>query len=287
MSIMSIELGIDENVLNDFDSLTRKDFLNKYRLKYEFYYETRISIDMYEDGYADLRGFNYYVLPSYTLIGRNKYKRITHNYNEVLLKDALTLVEILEDDFSPTHLLVNLVNDIYLNYAEGYFSNDDILDIIRKVIFKETDITVQPSNKKFKLLKSYWEYNTTFEWKVKNGEIIIDWSMVTAIVRKMIKDKDIRNMFDDEISLEENIKLFKDYGLKVSMKYLVEWCDKHDIIYFRDKDTIKEIRDRVVINMFNKGKSEREIEKYCREKSIKICKSSVHKIIGKHIKKKG
>ena len=130
------------------------------------------------------------------------------------------------------HLLFNLINERYYYYsnADGVLTNEVLSAIARRVVntpIEEIHLNSR-HKKKFVVDKSYCvEYN-------------IKPNAMKNVVRKMLNDAEIGEVYDCSLSLKENLAQFKEMGMKIGKTKLYDWCKENGISPKGNKATIKE-----------------------------------------------
>ena len=184
-------------------------------LKYE-YIQNAINNNMYDEGYADLRATDYYVVPSCKykwnkVKGKGEIPKVEKGIrNKKLWLDACHFIKTTPN-ITKEHLVYCLIRVV----LEHYDNKDKELtnQYIRrkaKEAWNGTD-KVGTTKKRFKIDKSYW---------LQRGEN--DWLKVTHTVQKKMKDKDFSSLFDFNLSLEQNLKVFHGWKKKVMIILLIK-----------------------------------------------------------------
>jgi hypothetical protein len=262
---------LKETFFSDLNSLDRISFVNKYSSIYPYITETVVNNNMYDEGYADLRETDYYVVPSCKykwnkVKGKGEIPKVEKGIrNKMLWQDACHFIKTTPN-ITKEHLVYCLIRVV----LEHYDNKDKELTnqyIIRKA--KEawcgTD-KVGTTKKRFKIDKSYW---------LQRGEN--DWLKVTHTVQKKMKDKDFGSLYDFNLSLEQNLKVFHQFGLSTKKDTLKAWLEEKGYDFFTDK----EFRDKFIIEQYNNNQnlSYREIEIICKENSVKANKDTIGEIL--------
>lgn len=262
---------LKETFFSDLNSLDRISFVNKYSSIYPYITETVVNNNMYDEGYADLRATDYYVVPSCKykwnkVKGKGEIPKVEKGIrNKMLWLDACHFIKTTPN-ITKEHLVYCLIRVV----LEHYDNKDKELTnqyIIRKAkeAWNGTD-KVGTTKKRFKIDKSYW---------LQRGEN--DWLKVTHTVQKKMKDKDFGSLYDFNLSLEQNLKVFHQFGLSTKKDTLKAWLEEKGYDYFTDK----ELRDKFIIEQYNNNQnlSYREIEKICKENDVKANKDTIREIL--------
>ena len=130
-------------------------------------------------------------------------------------------------------------------------------------------IDVSPAKKSFKIDKNYW---------IERG--MDNWLSITNHIRQQMKCEDFGNMYDYSMTIEQNLKEFRNYGVKTTFKTLQKWLDQNSIPYTTDK----QIRNEHVIKFYEEdnSRSSREIERLCKQNNIDVNYRTIQRILKKH-----
>ena len=114
--------------------------------------------------------------------------------------------------------------------VDGVLTNEVLSAIARRVVntpIEEIHLNSR-HKKKFVVDKSYCaEYN-------------IKPNAMKNVVRKMLNDTQIGEVYDCSLSLKENLAQFKEMGMKISKTKLYDWCNEYGISPKGHKATIIE-----------------------------------------------
>lgn len=271
--------NLDEEFFNDLNSLERSEFIDKYSNIYPYITQTEVSRDMFINGYADLRNTNYYIVPSAQYRWNSKegkaiIDKIQNGHRTTMLWiDAIAFMKIIPN-ITKEYLVYLLVTEVFRNFmnGDGQLNNWFIVNKAKEVWNNIDMLSINPIKKSFIIDKNYWllqGYN--------------NWLEVARIIRKQMNDEDFGELYDFSKTVEENVELFKEYGVNTTKKTLIKWLDNNHLNYV----TNKQYRDEMVIYFYNEDnkRSSRDIEKLCKENNIKVGKDTILKIISnyKHI----
>lgn len=219
----------DTEFMADLNSLTPTDLIMKYRDKYKYFTHTELE---FNDGYA--------LIPeNYQEIYRSWYKDTIEKKNgDVVqytairkIKDgqgrrkklyiAALIMKSIQPKITYEHLLFNLINERYYYYVntDKVLTNMVLMDIAKNVINTPIEgIHLQSKHKKrFVVDKSYCaQYN-------------IKPNAMKNVVRKILHDAEIGEVYDCSKSVKENLALFKEMGIKVGKTKLYDWCKENGI----------------------------------------------------------
>lgn len=264
--------NLDNQFWEDLNTMSRSMFLHKYLDIYPYITSSRATEEQLfktDSGiyYEDWRNKDYYEVPSkYRYInGERKIVKVeAGNRTKSLMFDCLVFIKIIPN-ITKEYLVTMLVNEVYKHYnnTDKELSNYKIIGIAKYGWDLKENININPIKKKFKIVFT--------ESMKKNAAV--------GVLNKLMKDDEIGNNLDLSISLEDNIKYFKDNGIKITKQRLVQFCKDYDINLLTDK----EIRDNKVMDLHreNESLSSRELEKICKENGINISYRTIQNIINK------
>lgn len=269
---------LDKQFFNDMYSMKRSDFIYHYSSTYPYVTETYIDPSRYENGYVDLRHEDYYVVPTaqfrWDAERQKPYipKIKEGSRTKMLWYDILCFMKIVPD-VTREHLVYLAITEVYRNFENGdkQLDNMFIINKCKEVWNTIDDIKVKPVKKSFKIDKDYW---------LKRG--MDNWLSITNYIRKQMKCEDFGNLYDYSLTIEQNIKEFKKFGVVTTPKTLKAWLDKNGIPYTTDK----EVRDEYVQKLYegNKNLSSRELEQLCKKQGIEVSYRTIQRILA-HIQK--
>ena len=262
--------NLEEEFFSDLNSMRRGDFLTKYLLKYP-YFNCSVADDRQiretNNGivYEDWRGHEYYEVPSkYRYInGKHQIVKIPNgNRTKSLMYDCLCFMKCIRN-ITKEYLVTMLLNEVYKYYdnTDGELNNYKILGIAKYGWNMKNEINIEPLKKKFKIRYS----------------IEVSKRKAVGIVQKLQKDEEIGNIIDLDASIEENMKLMKEYGLSIKKTRLIQFCNDYDLRMHTDK----EIRNNEIMKLYEENKtiSLRQLEKLCKEQGLKISFQQLQRII--------
>lgn len=267
---------LDKQFFNDMYSMKRSEFIYHYSSTYPYLTETYIDPGRYKNGYVDLRHEEYYVVPTaqfrWDAERQKPYipKIIEGSRTKMLWYDILCFMKIVPD-ITKEHLVYLATTEVYRNFDNGDKQLDNMFIINKcKEVWNNIDfIKVKPMKKSFKIDKNYW---------LERG--MDNWLSITNYIRKQMKCIDFENLYDCSITLEQNIKEFKKFGVVTTPKTLKTWLDGNGIPYITDK----EVRYEHVLKIFeeNKSRSSRELEQLCKEQGVEISYRTIQRLLKKH-----
>lgn len=271
------DFNLDEDFFRDLNTLVRSEFLAKYSWKYPYFSETPIEDTLFIDGYADLRGINYYVVPTAqyswnNLTGKAEIKKIQNGHRTTMLFiDAIAFMKIVPN-ITKEYLVYLLVMEVYQHFmnGDGQLNNYFIIEKAKDVWLNIDKYSIQPIKKQFKLDKHYW-----FSQGISMFEAV-------KIVRKKIKSNDIGSLYDCSMTIEENIEEFKKYGVSIKKPTLINWCEENYIDFI----TNKEKRDNMICYYYDEdnSRSSRDIEKLLKKDNIIVSYVTINKVLNAYKK---
>lgn len=205
----------------DLNELDFNQFLMKYRNKYEYFANTPLT---FNNGYA-LIPDNYYEI---------KRKWVNDTYETSTgIKDIRTVYRLKDGDGRRDKMFVQCLirrkikpditlEELVFNLAcerQWYFNNDDnqlnnkeLIRIATNAMNVE-EITIPPTatGKKFIVDKAYW------------AERDINANQAKQMIKKMIKNEEIGNLYDPSLTDKENLAIFKQYNVECSKRTLATW----------------------------------------------------------------
>lgn len=174
-------------------------------------------------------------------------------------------------DITKEHLVYLLTTEIYRNFdnSDHELSNMFIINKCKEVWNTIDTITVKPVRKSFKIDKNYW---------LERG--MDNWLAITNHIRKQMKCEDFGSLYDYSLTVEQNIKEFKKYGVRTTSRTLKTWLEENGIPYITDK----EVRDKHVIKFYEEdpSRSSRDLETLCKEQGINISYRTIQRILSNH-----
>ena len=266
--------NLEDEFWSDLNGLSRSEFLDKYLPIYPYItasVATEEQILHTENGiyFEDWRNKEYYEVPSkYRYIdGKHKVVKVkAGSRTKSLMFDCLVFLKIIPN-ITKEYLVTMLVNEVYRHYdnSDKELSNYKIIGIAKYGWNLKDNISINPIKKNFKIL---------FTEDMRKMKAV-------GVLNKLMKDDEIGNNLDLSVSLETNIKNFKENGIKITKNRLVQFCNEYDI----NLDTDKEIRDKKIIQLYqeNNNLSSRKLEKLCNENGINVKYSTIQRVLKKYL----
>ena len=181
--------------------------------------------------------------------------------------DAIAFMKIMPN-ITKEHMVYLLVKEVYLHFVneDGQLNNWFIVNKAKEVYNHIDEFDFQTVKKSFKIDKNYWlerGYN--------------NWLEVARIIRNQMKDEDFGGLYDFSKTLEDNLKIFKEYGLKTKKTTLVNWLTNNHFEYKTEKD----IRNNMIMKFYNEdaSRSSREIERLMKDKGFKVNHQTILNVI--------
>lgn len=207
-----------EKDLNDLDF---NQFLMKYRTEYEYFVNTPLK---FNNGYA-LIPDDYYEIKRkwvnnvYETNSGTKMEKSIHRLKDGEGRRDKMFVQCLirrkiKPDISLEELVFNLVceRQWYFDNSDNVLNNKELVRIARNSLDVE-EITIPPTvtDKKFVVDREYWSaygYNA---------------NQAKQMIKKMMKDDEIGNLYDPSLTDKENLEVFNRYNVKCSKRTLAKW----------------------------------------------------------------
>lgn len=228
----------DVEFMTDVNCLSPTDLISKYKCKYRYFTHTELKFNngyaLIPDNYQEIYRswfIDTYEKPNgdkvqYTVIA--KVKDGQHRRKKLYV--AALIMRLIQPSITFEHLLFNLINERYYYYsnADGVLTNEVLSNIAKRVVSMPIeDIHLNSQHKKkFVVDKSYCILHDIKPNAMKN------------IVRKMLKDAEIGEVYDCSMSVKENLSIFREMGIKVGKSKLYDWCKENSISTKGHKATI-------------------------------------------------
>ena len=220
----------DAEFMEDVERLSISDLICKYRCRYDR--KTKTDLD-YKDGYAIIPDdyqeiyrstwyIDYFIKDNGDRVPISVIRKIRNGHRR---RKKLFIAGLIMKKITPTityeNLLFNLIREVY-----DYYDNSDkvltikvLKDIATRVIsIPYDDIHLHSKHKKKFVVDPYYcaQYN-------------IKPNAMKNVVRKILHDAEIGEIYDCSKSVKENLALFKEMGIKVGKTKLYDWCKENDI----------------------------------------------------------
>lgn len=174
-------------------------------------------------------------------------------------------------DITKEYLVYLATTEVYRNFdnSDKQLDNMFIINKCKEVWNNIDNIHVKPIRKSFKIDKNYW---------LERG--MDNWLSITNHIRRQMKCDEFGSLYDCSQTIEENIRAFRDYGVRTTVNTLKKWLEENEIPYI----TNKQVRNGHVIKFYEEDptRSSREIERLCKENGIDINYRTVQRILAAH-----
>lgn len=216
----------NNTVVKALYSMSPQDFICHYRQTYDYFTATPLH---YENGYA--------LLPDdYCEITRPWYREqvgdnaitvvrtLKHgDKRKIHMTNTAVIIRKIKNDITFEHLLYILVCErtYYYDNSDKVLSNKELVNIAKWAM----GIPVNELNPKrikhpkFKVDKKYWREQGKTPRQAAN------------IVRGIIKEKEIGELYDFNLTDRENLAIMNEYGIKVSQRSLTNFKRKYKSKY--------------------------------------------------------
>ena len=129
---------------------------------------------------------------------------------------------MIHPNISFEHLLYNLIAERqwYYDNSDKVLTNEVLMQIANNALsipIEKINIKTKRKPSKFKVDKSYC---------LQNG---IKTKVMVGIVRRKLKDEEIGELYDCNLSVKQNLDLLKANGMKIGLSRLYEFCDRNNI----------------------------------------------------------
>lgn len=274
------DFGLEKVFLDNLYELSRDCFLKTYEKIYPFVYSTPIDKNRFVDGFVDLRNDEYYEVP--TMFNREYIKESDEFKIKTVKKEDIPVSIILDgrnilkinSGISKENFVYDMVKIITDHYEDGDKIDCSLIINKCKEIWDNfiIDGNVQVKNKSFKLDMGYWN-------KKYNGEI--DIYKVIGHIRHKMNSNDFKVFYNDTLTLEENIEVLRDNGIRTKKSTLKKWLDEEGYYYTTNAQKKRELRNMIIIEVYNedRNRSLREIEKIVKDRGYKVTDDTVNKVI--------
>ena len=224
-------IPVNKNFIEDMSKLDSYTFKKKWSYNYKYIYKTTYTD--YIDGLYQFTDDNYYSLYwNRTLIKDGQHRR------KKLLLRANTRRKI-KPEISVEELIYNMYIDRerIIDNSDGVITNEYIISTCISVMRNEDEVPVQVNKPKF---------------VVNHTLPINERRKVVGKVRGIITDNKIGEIYDTNLTVTENLKVFEENGIDISKSTVYNFCKKHDIntkhtISVEDVDFNKSIRENLKI----------------------------------------
>ena len=214
----------DNAVVKALYSMSPQDFICYYRQTYDYFTATPLH---YVNGYA-LIPEDYYEItrPWYKEEVGDKaitvVRRLRHgDKRKTRMSNTAVIIRKIKNDITFEHLLYILVCErtFYYDNSDNVLTNKELINIAQWAMgIPVNELNPkQIKHSKFKVDKSYW------------AEKGITARQAANIVRGIIKETEIGELYDCSLTDKENLAIMKEYGIKVSQRSLTNFKRKYKI----------------------------------------------------------
>ena len=262
---------IEESFFNDLNSMPRKDFLDKYLEIYPYINRTMPTAEQIrqtKDGiiYENWINYDYCEVPSkfrYINGERTMVRKQDNERTKSLMFDCLCFIKCIPN-ITKEYLVTMLIYEVFHYYFnnDGHITNHKIIEIAKYGWNLKDNITFyKPIKKNFKIISS----------------LNMSKNKAVGVLNKLRKDDEIGENIDLSLSLDENIKLFKTNGIKITKQRLIQFCSDYEVELLSEK----EIRNQKIIELHNQFPqlSARKLEQICNENGINVKYSTIQRVL--------
>lgn len=220
----------DKGFINDLNTLLPSELLGKYKGQYSYFDHSELS---FNDGYALIPKdyheiYRCWYLETVTNKNGNTRKvsvvkriRDGEGRRKCLYIGAL-IRRMIHPNISFELLLYNLIAERqwYYDNSDKVLTNEVLMQIANNALsipIEKINIKTKRKPSKFKVDKSYC---------LQNG---IKPKVMVGIVRRKLKDEEIGELYDCNLSVKQNLDLLKANGMKIGLSRLYEFCDRNNI----------------------------------------------------------
>ena len=208
----------------DLKSLSRQDFLTKYRTKYYRRYVNSLStkLNISEDG-------TYYEYPEDFMTVEKFRKRRNVDGKVIILrwkdgegrrKKLYLTAQIMKHnlpDIRLEELIYFLMEECHAFYVgkDGCLNKAELIKIAKKAFVYSCDNMRPISHPSFKVNKEYW---------IAQG---YSANQAKQIIRRERKEKEVLDFYDFNKSVKENMEILNSHGVKVGKSYLYKFRQRY------------------------------------------------------------
>lgn len=219
----------DKEFMDDVLRLKPTKLIDKYRERYKYFTHSELE---YKDGIAMIPNDYQEIYRSWRTESFMKSNGDTTNIQTVRKlrngdrrKSKLYIAGLIMKKILPNisfeHLLYNLLCERYY-----YYDNSDGDLNIKRMMVTAKNVVNTPIDE---INLNSWEKRKYVIDKLYCAEHGITPNQLKNKVRKQIKDEEIGNLYDCNISLADNLKILKSMGIKVGKSKLYQWCKEYGI----------------------------------------------------------
>lgn len=214
----------NNTVVKALYSMTPQDFIFYFRNTFDYFTSTPLH---YENGYALLPDdYCEITRPWYReQIGDNAItvvRRLRHgDKRKTHMSNTAVIIRKIKNDITFEHLLYILVceRQYYYDNSDKVLPNKELVKIAQWAMgIPVNELNPkQIKHPKFKVDKAYWRERGITPRQAAN------------IVRGIMKEREIGELYDSSLTDKANLEIMKEYGLSVSINTLRRWRKKNGI----------------------------------------------------------
>lgn len=210
--------------MKDFEELSLGKFVSKYCAIYPRIEESKL---IYRNGYAPIDENYICIYRKWDAATRRIHIWKDGEGRRKRLYTAALIIRKIKPDITAEHLIYCLAYEVahYYDNSDGVLNQNFILRVAEASLNKPIDeITIKGHDKrKYKVYMEYWE------------SLGISPKAAVAKAKAVWNDERIGELYDFQLTDEENIKTMADYGLNISLSTLKRWRKKHGIAKYIKK----------------------------------------------------
>lgn len=253
------EFKIDEQLVTDMWRLPYEEFMHYNSNKYHYYYRT--EREDWEYGVYQLTDENYISLYYNLNTVTDGSKRRKKLYERMCLR------RVMNPNATPETILFNAYLD-----REKYFDNSDgviTIECLVKNVKSAFQLSIEDIKDKFSDAISYSQAHKP---KFIVNSTIFEKQKTIAQVRKFLTQSEIGNLYDCNLTIEENLLYFESNGLKIKKSTLYKFVKENGL---ETKKNTKETE--LVTSLIDVNKSIRENLNMLHDMGINTTKYQVEK----------
>ena len=208
----------------DFESMSLRKFVSTYSSEYPLIEESELT---YRNGYAPIDENYLRLYRRWDVNARRIHKWQDGEGRRKKLATAALIIRKIKPDITAEHLIYCLAFEVvhYYNNIDGVLNKSLILRVAKAALEKPLDeITIKGHDKrKYKVDVAYWSIQG------------ISTKAAVAKAKGVWNDERIGNLYDLQLTDEENVKAMAEYGVRVSVSTLKRWRKKHGIAKYIKK----------------------------------------------------
>lgn len=253
------KVEIDKFLIRDMMRFSYEEFMHYNSHKYPFFYRTERSD--WEYGVYQLTDENYislYYNVNTVTDGSKRRKK---------LFERMCLRRVMQPKATPETILFNAYLD-----REKYFDNSDgiiTIDCLVKNVKSAFQLTIEEIKEKFSDTISY---SQTHKPKFIVNSTVAEKQKTIGQVRKFLTQSEIGNLYDCNLTIEENLLYFESNGLKIKKSTLYKFVKDNGL---ETKKNTKETE--LILSLINPNVSIRENLKNIQDMGINTTKYQIEK----------